>query len=202
MRISGSHRSLKLQSGFARGVGQGLDSSVIEEAAAIEDHCVHARGLRLRRDRLADFLGLGHAVARGLQLDGRRRAQGAAGRVVDQLRVKVVEAAKHCQPRALRGAGDVDTHALVPLRTVDLAVCSLDHAVVLAPLPALPGLRRIFSPRYITPLPLYGSGGRIARMLAATCPTSSIEMPLTENLVGSATSIVMPFGGLNLMGCE
>src|SRR3954469_1930666 len=29
---------LKFQAGFARGVGQGLDPSVVEEAAAVEDH--------------------------------------------------------------------------------------------------------------------------------------------------------------------
>jgi hypothetical protein len=34
-------------------------------------------------------------------------------------------------------------------------------------LPALPALRRTFSPAYRTPLPLYGSGLRVARTFAA-----------------------------------
>src|ERR1700716_4090797 len=97
-------------------------------------------------------------------------------------------------PLALRSTADAA--APVSLQAVHLAIAWLDHAVAFAPLPALPALRRTFSPRYITPLPLYGSGGRRPRRLAATWPTSSIEIPETENLVWSWTSIVMPWGGL------
>src|SRR6266550_4310306 len=134
--------------------------------------------------------------------DTSSRTVAAASTVVDELRVDVVEAAENRQTGPLRGARDVHAHAPVTLRPVHLAVLRLDHAVALAPLPALPGLRRIFSPRYITPLPLYGSGGRNPRISAAAWPTSSIEIPLTENLVGSWTSIDTPFGGLKRIGCE
>src|SRR5207248_11463755 len=97
-----------------------------------------------------------------------------------------------CEPEA---------YAPMPAQPVDLAVRGLSQAV-LAPFPALPALRLAFSPRYMTPLPLYGSGGRSTRRLAATWPTSSMEMPDTENFVGSCTSIAMPAGGLKRMGCE
>src|SRR5207302_6031406 len=152
--------------------------------------------------RLADLSGLRDAFTLVLHLHGRRGRKRPARTVVDELRVELIEAPKNREPRPLRCAGDVDTHPLVALRPVLLAIVSLDHAVALAPLPALPALRRTFSSRYLTPLPLYGSGGRIPRMLAATWPTSSIEIPLTENLVGSWTSIEMPCGGLNRIGCE
>src|SRR5437868_6261811 len=42
---------------------------------------------------------------------------------------------------------------------------------------ALPSLRRIVSSRYFTPLPLYGSGGRKLRTLAAARPTASLSIP-------------------------
>src|SRR6266849_4658068 len=106
-----------------------------------------------------------------------------AAAIVDQLRVQVIEAAIHGEARPLRRPAHVHAHAAMALRAAYLAIGVLDHAAVFAPLPALPALRRIFSPRYITPLPLYGSGGRRERMSAATWPTASFSMPETENLV-------------------
>ena len=41
-------------------------------------------------------------------------------------------------------------------------------------LPVLPSLRRMISLEYLIPLPLYGSGGRTARTLAARAPTRSL----------------------------
>src|SRR5256885_5138463 len=193
---------LKLESGFARGVSQSLDSSVVKEAAAVEHDLLHAGGIRLVRDRLAHRRRRLHAVSLGLQRDRRRGGQRAAPVVVDDLCIEVIKAAEHGESRSLRGARRVHTHPPVALQPADLAVDSLDHPAALAPLPAFPALRRIFSPRYITPLPLYGSGGRIPRRLAATRPTASMEMPDTENFVGSCTSIAMPWGALYRMGCE
>src|SRR5487761_237968 len=201
MGITRAHR-LKPQSGFARGVCQSLDSAVVEKAAPIEDDVADTGRLGLGRDRLPHFGRLGHAIALGLQADGGGGGQRAAAIVVDELRVDVIQAAEDRQSGALLRAADVNAHALVALQPVDFAVRWLDHPAALAPLPALPALRRIFSPRYMTPLPLYGSGGRMPRILAATWPTSSIEIPLTENLVGSWTSIDTPGGGLYLIGCE
>src|SRR5205823_1873418 len=119
-----------------------------------EHDAADAGCLRLGRDGLADLGRLRDAVAFRLHLERRRRGQRAAGAVVDELRVEVVEAAEHRQARALGRAGHVHAHALVALQPVDLAVLSPDHAVAFAPFPALPGLRRTFSPAYLTPLPL------------------------------------------------
>src|ERR1700694_3573343 len=147
-------RLLKLQSGFAGSVRQSLDSAVVEESAPVEDHRAHARGLRLRGDRLAALGRLRHAIALRLQVDRGSRRQRAAGSIVDELDVEVVEAAEDGKTRTLLRAADVQAHAPVPLRTGRLAVVLLDHEAISAPLPALPALRRIFSPRYMTPLPL------------------------------------------------
>src|SRR5512146_2798072 len=62
-------------------------------------------------------------------------------------------------------------------------------------LPALPALRRTISPAYRTPLPLYGSGLRVARTWAATRPTSSLSIPTTARRTGVSTSKLMPSGG-------
>src|ERR1041384_5954058 len=99
MRIARSHTVLKLQSGLADSVRQGLDSAVVKEAAAMEADSGHAGGLRLVGDRLPDLRGLVHAVAFGLQLNGRRGSQRVAVRVVDELHIEMVEAAEHGQPR-------------------------------------------------------------------------------------------------------
>src|SRR5258708_13925825 len=133
---------LELQTGFARSVSQSLDSAVVEEATAVEDHRVHARGLRLCGDLFADLRTLGHAVALRLESDRGSGRHRAAGPVVDDLCVDVVAAAEHGPPGPLLRARDVHAHAPVALRPVLLAVVLLDHADALAPLPALPALRR------------------------------------------------------------
>src|SRR5438128_2490712 len=140
--------------GAAGGVGKRLDPSVIEETAEVEDDLLDAGGLGLVGDLLADLCGLRHAVALGLELDCRCGGHGLGGAVVDDLRVQVVEAAVDGQARPLRRAAHGYPHAPVPLRAAFFAIGALDHAVVFAPLPALPALRLIFSPRYMTPLPL------------------------------------------------
>src|ERR1039457_3877795 len=66
--------------------------------------------------------------------------------------------------------------------------------------PAFPTLRRICSPWYRTPLPLYGSGLRSLRMLAATSPTCCLSIPSTTNLVGVSTRNEIPSGALTGSG--
>ena len=61
-------------------------------------------------------------------------------------------------------------------------------------LPVFPALRRMTSPWYRTPLPLYGSGLRSLRMFAETSPTSCLSMPATLKRVGASTVKVMPSG--------
>ena len=52
------------------------------------------------------------------------------------------------------------------------------------------------------PLPLYGSGFRILRMLAATSPTACLSLPRTTMEVGVGTSNSMPSGAVTGTGCE
>src|SRR3954452_18153685 len=58
----------------------------------------------------------------------------------------------------------------------------------------LPSLRKMYSPAYFTPLPLYGSGGRNARISAATWPTFCLAIPVTTISVGFGATIVIPSG--------
>src|SRR3546814_13215622 len=60
----------------------------------------------------------------------------------------------------------------------------------------------MFSPAYFTPLPLYGSGGRKPRILAATSPTRCLSAPVTTTSVWVGVQIVIPSGVLNSTGCE
>jgi len=59
----------------------------------------------------------------------------------------------------------------------------------------LPSLRRIVSSLYLIPLPLYGSGGRNARISLATCPTRWRSAPLTEIAVGRSV-VILTSGGI------
>jgi hypothetical protein len=54
-------------------------------------------------------------------------------------------------------------------------------------LPLLPSLRTINSSEYLTPLPLYGSGGRSLRMIAAKLPTTSLSGPEIVKVVLAST---------------
>src|SRR3546814_4211243 len=66
----------------------------------------------------------------------------------------------------------------------------------------LASLRMMFSPAYLTPLPLYGPGGRKPRILAATSPTRCLSAPVTQTSVWVGVLIVIPSGVLNSTGCE
>ena len=55
---------------------------------------------------------------------------------------------------------------------------------------------------YFTPLPLYGSGLRNARILAATSPTTCLSAPWTRISVWVGVVMVMPSGATNTTGCE
>src|SRR5882672_2471392 len=52
------------------------------------------------------------------------------------------------------------------------------------------------------PFPLYGSGGRKSRMIAATWPTCSLLYPLITTFVCVSAAIVIPCGGSYSIGCE
>src|SRR5271154_3572200 len=99
-------RSLEIQSGLARGIRQRLDATVIEIAAAIEDHVLDALLLRSLGDQLANGLRRGDTGAgfQSLQrrfLQRRRSDERRAVIVVDQLRVDVFAGAEYGKPFAL-----------------------------------------------------------------------------------------------------
>src|SRR6185369_7755384 len=126
--------------------------------------------------------------------------------VVDDLGHDVAQRPGHDQAGTLRGAVDVLAHPEVAPCPPDGALGG--HAAATLEqsrahfLPAFPALRRLTSPTYLTPLPLYGSGGRIFRMFAATSPTCCLSIPATWNRVGRSTVNVMPAGALTTTGCE
>ena len=67
-------------------------------------------------------------------------------------------------------------------------------------LPDLPAFLIIRSPAYLIPFPLYGSGGRISRIFAASFPTSSLSIPDTNTLVLLSTLKEIPSGGITSTG--
>src|SRR6185437_5136679 len=60
----------------------------------------------------------------------------------------------------------------------------------------LPSLRKMYSPRYLMPLPLYGSGLRQRRISAATWPTFCLSMPLISTVFWSGVFTSTPSGSL------
>src|SRR5262249_31516972 len=156
-----------------------------------EDDLGDSGGLRAVGQERADRGGegaLGAFVAADRRVHGRRRHEGAAGGVVDDLGEHVTQRARHHETRTRLRAEDVLAYAEVTARLADAARRSNAATPTLEQsrahfLPAFPALRRMTSPWYRTPLPLYGSGGRILRMFAATSPTSCLSMPATWNSV-------------------
>src|SRR6478672_12564005 len=145
----------ELEAGFAGGFSQGLYPAVVEVAAAIEDHFLDLGRLAALGDQLADC---GGCILRTATLDRaldvlvecRGGSQGTTRRVVDDLGVDVLVRAMNAQTRAAIGTR-LDGFANARLAPF----CSLEtdgHAG--APYFFLPSLRAIYSPRYLTPLPL------------------------------------------------
>ena len=64
-------------------------------------------------------------------------------------------------------------------------------------LPTFPALRRITSPSYAIPFPLYGSGERTALILAANSPTASFSKPETTITVG-LSRLIDQLGGVSI----
>ena len=93
------------------GIGQGLDPTVVQVAAAIEDHLLDALGQGTFGHQLTHGLG-GIAGAAGLEagaevlVEGGSRTDGALGGVVDDVDVDVVVGAEHRQPGPVGGASE------------------------------------------------------------------------------------------------
>src|SRR5882762_10071061 len=147
---------LKDQAASSGCVGEGLHASVVHVAAAIEHHALDTLRLRLLGQEFPDQLRGGDVAA--LRLAGAEdlapavhRQERPPGVVVDQLRVDVVQAAEHRQPRPRRRAAHEPPQPLMP----DVArrpPFLRDH---FAPAPAfLPTFRRTTSSEYRMPLPL------------------------------------------------
>src|SRR5439155_10623799 len=176
---------LKLQSRFARRLGQSLHAPVIQVTAPVEYDLLHALGLRPLGDQLADRLRPRH-VAAGLEsrrlLDRRSRNQRVPLAVVDHLGVDVGYAPKDSEARTLLASLDLlpDARMNAPANVVFRNL--LDH-LPFAPAPVLPAFLRSASPVKRTPLFLYGSGLRSARMFAATCPIICLSCPVSTRCV-------------------
>src|SRR5207244_10024876 len=201
--VNSWHRALKPQPRASGGVAQRFASSVIAVPAAVEDRLADALGLRLlaehRADRLRPLALLTFSIFRVAR---RRLDQGVAGVVVDELRVDVLDGAEDGEAWTSRAPADLLPHARVAPGPA-FAPCLLCHYAFAAPtLPALPALRRMYSPAYFTPFALYGSGTRSARIFAATSPTTSLSTPETLSFCGVSTVNVMPAGGSISIGCE
>src|SRR4051812_46089274 len=214
-RPSRSHGccSSEVQPALAGAVGERGDATGVPVATAVEDDRCHAGGLRALGDQGADLAGQGGLVAHGAAQAGVHRrgaGQRAADGVVDELHVDVPRAALDHQARTLRRAGDALAEAVVAPQPRDAArgadvgadrlvarpgLCCLCHH-----LPVFPTLRLTTSPWYRTPLPLYGSGFRILRILAATSPTCCLSMPVTRRRVGVSTAKVIPSGAFTGTG--
>src|SRR5918997_1817236 len=95
----------------------------------------------------------------------------------------------------LRHYRDLLPHAEVPPPPLRLARRHRCRAHYFPP--ALPAFRRICSPAYLMPLPLYGSGGRRLRSSAATWPTSSLFAPSPATVVGFGALSLIPCGARN-----
>src|SRR5919108_1916186 len=190
----------ELQSALTGAIGHRLHAAVISIPSAVEDNPRDTRVLCLCGEPLADLGGPLRllAIRDALIRDSQKRALRA---VVDELCVNVLDRAVDDEPRPLRGAIDPLPNAemaLVALFGARLRLVNWSHYFA----PALPALRRICSPTYLIPFPLYGSGGRKLRSSAATCPTSSLSAPSTTTCVGCGAVNLIPFGALYSTGCE
>src|SRR3954452_7255735 len=180
---------LELQSAFAGSVGEGLYTAMEEEAAAVEHDLRDAGVLGALGERLADG---GSAVLGGARralevlVEGRRGSDGLAGRIVDDLGVDVTAGAVDRQARL---AGRAATK-----RGANAAAAAVEEREIRHGYFFLPSLRKMYSPRYLMPLPLYGSGLRQRRISAATCPTFWRSMPLISTVFWSGVLTSMPSG--------
>src|SRR5262245_27580765 len=195
---------LEVQTAGARAVGKRLDAPVVQVAAAVEAHLLDALLLRAFRHQLAHRgrdRGLALALdARRQVLAARSRGECHAAQIVDDLGVDVLGAAEHRQTRTLGRTDHAAANAITPDAPALVVIVGSTHDDAVPA--ALPALRRMYSPSYLTPLPLYGSGGRNPRISAADWPTCHLSGPAPVTRDGFSTLIVMPVGGSNRIGCE
>src|SRR4029453_3444680 len=185
---------LELEAALARAFGDRANASVVEEAVAVEHDLLDAVLDTPLGDQNADLLG---GVDRGgLAVLAQRRGecrdgeQGVSLLVGDHLRVDVAAAAEDRQARPRVAAAQAAADTFLAADACDVTAFHQRDA----PAAALPALRRMCSPAYRTPLPLYGSVGRSPRMAAATSPSSCRSLPSSVTVTCFSTFAVMPGG--------
>src|SRR5204863_7372449 len=119
----------KLKPSFTRALGERLDATVIQIAAAVEHDALHAQLLRRVGELLAHLGRLLCLVAfeRFRQADPRGGGKRLARVVVDELGEDAAVRAEDRQARTLRVAADLAAHAAMPALT-QLANGDLAHA--------------------------------------------------------------------------
>src|SRR6476469_3908662 len=180
---------LELQSAFACSVGEGFHPAMEQEAAAIEHDLADTDLLGALGESLADgrrTIAGRAGLALEVLVQGRRRGEGLALRIVDDLRIDVPA---RTVDRKSRLAGGTSAK-----RGADTAAAAVEEREIRHGYFFLPSLRKIYSPRYLMPLPLYGSGLRQRRISAATWPTCWRSMPLISTVFWSGVLTSMPSG--------
>src|SRR5438876_3363345 len=193
----------ELEPGGSRGFRESLDPPVVLVAAPVEDHLDDPALLGLLRHQLTDDLGGGDIAPDAQPLTELRRPavhrrHRLAGDVVDELSVDVVEAPEHGQARAFGRPPDHPADPPMPDRP-PLDLVARQHYFAPA---FLPTLRRMCSSAYLMPLPLYGSGLRSPRRLAASWPRSALSGPLSVMETCLSTSAWTPSGSGKMTGWE
>src|ERR671930_547997 len=112
---------LELQPSLASGIRHRGDAPLVGEPVAVEHHLLHLHRLALLGDQLSHPLGVSLLVAVGglpLELLGERggRRQRPPAGVVHHLRVDVLEALVHGEPRALGSSRQLPADALLALQ--------------------------------------------------------------------------------------
>src|SRR6476469_5056831 len=180
---------LELQSAFAGSVGEGLHPAMEQKAAAIEYDLADTDLLGALGESLADgrrTIAGRAGLALEVLVQGRRRGEGLALRIVDDLRIDVPA---RTVDRKSRLAGGTSAK-----RGADTAAAAVEEREIRHGYFFLPSLRKIYSPRYLMPLPLYGSGLRQRRISAATWPTFWRSMPLISTVFWSGVLTSTPSG--------
>src|SRR6266540_1306453 len=124
-------RALELQARFAGRISQRLDAAVVHVAAAIEDDDADALLFGARGDGLTDSsrlvcLAARPAVACG-RLIGAGRGERRARRIVDDLRIDVLQAAEDAQPWPLATAAELHADAAVTAMASAASIERLEH---------------------------------------------------------------------------
>src|SRR6202022_727645 len=185
---------LKLQPALAGSVGHTFHAAVILVSSSVKDNPLHAGIFCLRSEPLSDF----NRSLRRFSFESRigHRHDRALCRVIHELRIDMLDRTIYNEARTLRAANHLLSQSEVTARTQLIARPWSGHLRhYLAPtFPAFPALRRICSPTYLIPLPLYGSGGLMVRSSAATWPTISLFAPSIMIDVGCGALSLIPFG--------